>query len=91
MDSVELLEELTSSDVLYWISAILRRRDLPERAVMLGKVEDSRKRGRGSVRWVDAVKEAKTFSWQEYKPLTTQLFRCRATVCQTQHGGGGGI
>ena len=44
---------------------IMRRQESLEEVIMLGKVADSRKKGRPNTRWTDFLKEATGLSLQE--------------------------
>lgn len=43
----------------------MRRPDSQEKTISLGRIEDRRNKGRSSMRWIDPVKEAMTFSSQD--------------------------
>ena len=42
---------------LFYFGHIMRRRDSLEKIIMLGKVEDNRRRGRPNTRWINSIKE----------------------------------
>ena len=81
------LEGKTTNLKLYYFKHIMRRQGSLEKAVMLGNMEGSRKRGRSNMRWIDCVKETTDLSLQELSRATeggTQLIR-RVARSQTQY------
>ena len=50
---------------LSFFEHIMRKQDSLEKAIMLGKVEGSRKRGRPNMRWIDSVKHRRESTGDE--------------------------
>ena len=48
----------TKRDRLSYFGHIVGREDIPEKTIIVGKIEDRKKRGRRSTRWIDSIKEA---------------------------------
>ena len=57
-----ILEGLMLKLKLQYFGHLMRRTDSCEETLMLGKIEDGRRRGRQSMRWLDASQELTTIS-----------------------------
>ena len=51
------MEELTLKLKLQYFGPLLQRTDSLEKTLMLGKIEDRKKRGRQRMRWLDGIIE----------------------------------
>ena len=50
---------------LQFFGYLMRRTDLLEKTLMLGKIEDMRRRGRQRMRWLDGITDSKDMSLSE--------------------------
>ena len=53
-----LLEALMLKLKLQYFGHLMRRADLLEKTLMLGKIEDGRRRGRQRMRWLDSITDS---------------------------------
>ena len=56
------MEELMLKLKLQYLGYLIRRADLLEKTLMLGKIESRRRRGRQRMRWVDGVVDSMDMS-----------------------------
>ena len=56
------LEELILKLTLQYFGHLMRRTDSLEKTLMLGKIEDGRRRGRQRMRWLDGITDSMDMS-----------------------------
>ena len=50
---------------LQYLGHLMRRADLLEKTLMLGKIEGRRRRGRQRRRWLDGITDSMAMSWSK--------------------------
>ena len=74
------MERLILKLKLQYFGHVMRRTDLFETTLMLGKIEGRRRRGRQRMRWVDGITDLMDMSLGELQKLVIDREAWRASV-----------
>ena len=81
------LEGLMLKLKLQYFGHLMRRPDLFEKTLMLGKIEGGRRRGRQRMKWLDGITDSINMSLSKFRELVMERETWRAAVQGSQRVG----